>query len=123
MYVEKDKYYRTVSGKRIGPSKLTPRPSGKLVWSMGTTWLYDDQGRCGSPHERDLDLIAEWTDGPVRTVTRTVPEIVPGNYATVGVTKGPEGTVTVSIPPFHHDAAMLRAAAAVLLELAGALEE
>lgn len=70
-----------------------------------------------------LELI---TEGPVRTVTRTVTEttITPGTYARITVTdEGKAGMVGIWLNSGHYfSPSDLRAAAAVLLELAGALE-
>lgn len=72
----------------------------------------------------DLELI---TEGPVRTVTRR--EVVEGRYACVDVgrvTDVPDDSPTrkVSVALYgYRSATELKAAAAVLLELAGALEE
>lgn len=79
----------------------------------------------------NLDLIAEWVEGPVRTVTRR--EVVEGVYSRIEVLK-PESTREAQIRfatrigsdkggTVHiMTSTELKAAAAVLLELAGALE-
>jgi hypothetical protein len=66
-----------------------------------------------------LELI---TDGPVRTVTRR--EVVEGSYGIVRVDTHRDQVVISIDPSAGHNptAAELKAAAAVLLELAGALE-
>ena len=56
--------------------------------------------------------------GPVRTVTRTTKEIVPGEYGDVQVTGS--GNIVVVVKP---DADAIRAAIATLTEIADALEE
>jgi hypothetical protein len=88
-------------------------------FSAGNTYFtYTTEGAVAFdklPSENDL--IAEWQEGPVRTVTRK--EIVPGWYGIVRVTNMGD----VSIPAPGQDPAQLRAAAATLIEIADALEE
>ena len=78
----------------------------------------EDKGLAHSPD--NLELVA--SQGPV--VTETVKRIVPGVYGTV-VVGGRDNEflpLAVSFNQRHFTAPELRAAAAVLLELAGALE-
>lgn len=124
MKIEEGKFYRTRDGQKVGPVRRKDRDSG-------TPWIADqcfddwvsewrETGSLlssGQPHP--LDLVAEWTEGPVRTVTRK--EIVPGDYGIVKVTTNPH--VWVSIGVFREQTpAELRAAAATLTEIADALE-
>ena len=72
--------------------------------------------------------------GPVRTVTRTVTEVVAGSYGRVRVGRvvnipdctnpdvPPAVVVSLAMDDAEYSASELKAAAAVLLELAGALE-
>lgn len=132
MKIEAGKCYKTRDGRKVGPMDRWPsddawqslqqdRPLRGGLWNIDGTALY--AGSFDSP-----DLIAEWTEGPVRTVTRTVTEIVPGEYSyvEVGEIEGNE-RVPVAIGPcaglIPMTASELKAAAAVLLELAGALSD
>ena len=126
MRLEHGKTCRDEYGNRVGPLK-----GGMFKWVEGkgrdpdAEWGNDGKVRMRGP-EGYGDLIAEWTDGPIRTVTRR--EVVEGVYAHVAVCPHEPGTVLVGFahPHDQHFRAMtapeLKAAAAVLLELAGALE-
>lgn len=122
MKIEAGKYYKTRDGRKVGPAYKTDWPSKDCAWAVHSMWLYRDDGTCGSNESSD-DLIAEWTDGPVRTVTRR--EVVEGVYGIVRVDTHRD-QVVISIDPsdgHNPSAAELKAAAAVLLELAGALDD
>lgn len=116
MKIEEGKFYRTRDGRKSGPMSFT---LDDLAWVNGRheTAVFRDTGLADVGKELPSDLVAEWTDGPVRTVTRK--EIVPGDYGIVNVRIkfGPE----VFIARRAASAAELRAAAAVLIELADAL--
>jgi len=131
MELQTGKTYRDEHGNRVGPLK------GRMFkWVDGkghgpdAEWGNDGKVRMRGP-EGYGDLIAEWTDGPVHTITRR--EIVRGQYADVDVGEQleipdcnnpdltPVRKVAVAYAGFR-SSAELKAAAAVLLELAGALE-
>lgn len=119
-------YYKTRDGRKLGPAK-----GG---WSRGR---FEFVGEWDSMHEadgtycgtdRNLDLIAEWTDGPVRTVTRTIEEkqVVDGQYGVLHIKQFDNTCFLLSFDGetlVRMDRTGSSAAAAVLLELAGALEE
>ena len=144
MKIEAGKFYRTRDGRKVGPI-LYGQPHDPEVdgdqpppWPFrsGDHWYKIDGFSCPgslSDHTDKDDLIAEWTDepaGPVRT--RTVTEIVPGVYGRIEVYAYRDGTA--GIRPRLEDggvagesfaalnAAELRAAAAVFVQLADALE-
>lgn len=127
MRLQEGKFYRTRDGRKVGPMRSDDsfrEPALIEVDWDGRGW--STTGRAiGVNHSREEDLVAEWTDGPVRTVTRR--EVVPGVYGLVSVCEGPhpEGKILVHMDRSSRgaDAGELRAAAAVLLELAGALDE
>ena len=116
-------YGRTRDGRRVGPiERVFPncgyhddwkwRVEGGSFWDAhGKTW---DKGDAPSPS----DLVAEWTEGPIRTVTRR--EIMPGTYGLVTV--DPSGAyVRLGLVREIFTADELDAAAAVLTQLAEAL--
>jgi hypothetical protein len=114
MNIEEGKFYRTRDGRKVGPMQW----SGQDEWpwfdvpGSGICWMDD-----GSPAKftNSPQLVSEWQDGPVRTVTRK--EIVPGSYGCVVVCN--DGSVSAACDT----AAELRAAAATLIEIADALED
>lgn len=132
--IEAGKYYRTRDGRKVGPMVRPAKPD-EYPWHgtgpLGNCiWYRSEGGKFHGPiMQNALDLIAEWTDeptGPVRTVTRK--EIVPGVYGRVEVTA--DGAVrfvwargVTQGGPTLMSAPELRAAAAVLTELADALGE
>jgi hypothetical protein len=134
MIVQEGKYYKTRDGRKVGPAYSAHRRyEGQEAFEVDGPHasIHRADGTYAGPNCRDLDLIAEWTDGPVRTVTRR--EIVRGQYADVDVGERLEipDCDNSSVPPVRkvavayagfRSSAELKAAAAVLLELAGALE-
>lgn len=125
MEIEVWKRYRTRGGRKVGPMRSDAsfgEPAFIEAEGDGRGWSLSGRA-IGVEHGADEDLIAEWTDGPVRTVTRK--EIVPGTYARITVNdEGKAGLVGLWLNSGHYfSPSDLRAAAAVLLELAGALEE
>lgn len=78
MELKKGGTYRDEYGNRVGPLK-----GGMFKWVEGkghdpdAEWGNDGKVRMRGP-EGYGDLIAEWTEGPVRTVTRR--EVVAGSY-------------------------------------------
>ena len=127
MQIEVGKYYRARDGRKVGPMTATRWPEvlgGRNV--DGKNCIFNkSNGTHGDADSEDpvihnnqaFDLIAEWQEGPVRTVT--CKEIVRGWYGIVHVAKnGNVGVNTYSRNPTE-----LRAAAATLIEIADALEE
>lgn len=89
MQIEAGKSYRATNGERVGPmidfdSPFHPR---SFIREIGDGFVWDGAGRCTSlDDEKDQwHLVAEWTDGPVRTETVTKRHIVPGVYDTLQV--------------------------------------
>lgn len=82
--IEEGKYYKTRDGRKVGPAKWS---WGKFEFDGSWSMCHEPDGTyCGRKEsERDLDLIAEWTDGPVVTETVTKTRIVPGVYDGVSV--------------------------------------
>lgn len=118
MKIEDGKYYKTRDGRKVGPLQATPYYPD-YPWTVDDgALMYNSEGRRITEYAGD-DLIAEWTDGPVRTVTRR--EVVPGPYGRVwvGEVRGKEIGVALNGMVSQDE---LKAAAAVLLELAGALD-
>jgi len=134
MEIEVWKRYRTRGGRKVGPMRSDAsfgEPAFIEAEGDGRGWSLSGRA-IGVEHGADEDLIAEWTDGPVRTVTRR--EIVRGQYAGVDVGEQLEipGCDNPDVPPVRkvavayagfRSSAELKAAAAVLLELVGALDE
>lgn len=135
--IEEGKYYRTRDGRKVGPMSVwrayTDEDGGPLFDCEGGEFsgnYWSSDGSNGEPdviNDPDFDLIAEWGEGPVRTVTRK--EIVPGTYGVLSVKEvapwhsGDAPVAHVCIPPHHLPASELRAAAATFIELADALDE
>ena len=119
--LEVGKMYTDRTGNVRGPMRLIKNPAwhkftdGNLSWGEYGTAL-------STGTEFDNDLIAEWPaepTGPVRTVTRTTKEIVPGVYGQLRVY--PDGEVQIVASTLT--VANIRAAIATLTEIAQALEE
>jgi hypothetical protein len=127
--IEEGKFYRSRDGRKVGPMYFIgpnhfdgaedgPYPQ-KCFYGDGQRFDGDDRGLC---------LVAEWTDqpcSPVRTVTRK--EVVPGTYGKVRVlakaTNDPfPSHAHVRIDDGQSSADELRAAAAILIEIADALD-
>jgi hypothetical protein len=122
------RYYKTRDGRKVGP--MFPTGDFDDKWTARSTGIdlphWHDNGSHYSGSIRDTDLIAEWQDGPV--VTETVKRIVPGVYGALGVGTVENGTVRVGFERMASvylplTAPELRAAAAVLTQLADALED
>ena len=91
MQIEAGKYYRTRDGRKVGPLAERYHPEFQLQGGMeefgATAWRKNGT----NIYSQDMDLIAEWTDGPVRTETVTTRRIVPGVYGRLRVFEGVEG--------------------------------
>jgi hypothetical protein len=125
MKIVESQYYKTRNGQKAGPMVMNDSAGwdgkvGHLIrsWHPNGLHLMDD---------RDLDLVAEWDGGPVRTVTRK--EVVPGVYGAVRVYSASDMRARVYIghsefrEPLSLEPDELRAAAATLTEIADALGE
>ena len=123
--IEAGRYYKTRDGEKIGPMydhggndwPFTEPGSDAPCWSRdGHLWDEKSKNPC--------DLIALWQEptsqGPVRTKTVTTKSIVPGTYGIVSVRMDPHANI--AIVRGTHTAEELRAAAAILLEIAEALD-
>lgn len=129
--IEAGKYYRTRDGRKVGPFVNRKWTDG-FPWDESTedAFFWSDDGKCQVEENGRNDLVSEWTGtptGPVREVTRK--EIVPGVYGRVKVTNiGHDGPIKPNWVRWSiyggddWDAAELRAAASVLIDLASALE-
>jgi hypothetical protein len=114
MIVKEGLSYRTNLGRRIGPVAILP--GGMVVTSEEYT-AWDLQGRRYGRNYLDSEfLLEEWTDAPIRTITRK--EIVQGNYGIVAITKSNK----VMIAAGNYTADQLREAAHILNQIAEALE-
>ena len=126
MKLEVGKYYRDADGNKYGPMecvKSTEHPWNEAGSVSCHVWRCDGT----SKWQGDPTLIAEWPSddaptGPVRTVTRTTREIVPGVYGKVQI--GEPCNIGISVFMNHvFTRDQLRAAIATLTEIAQALEE
>jgi hypothetical protein len=130
MKLEAGKYYRTRDGRKTLLSANDSRDEAYPWFCDVNDWHgLDPMGR-SCIGDSSVDLVSEWIDGPVRTVTRKeivggmygVVEVVPGDWPKrVGIRMsnlhGPGG------PELHCDAAQLREAATLFDQLASALEQ
>ena len=131
--IEEGKYYKTRDGRKVGPitASITAgwpweTDGGKYDRFIGTRWAwrYDGSFQEDDPGEHDLDLIAEWTGGPVVTETVTKTRIVPGVYGCIQVGEPTNGDVCVSfVGKIYYTPDELDAAAAVLSALAKGLRD
>lgn len=131
MKLEAGKFYKTRNGLKFCPAEEV-YPFGNSGWmvpsSAGHPATYDSYGNRISPTcLSGEDLVAEWHDGPVRTVTRR--EIVPGTYGKIFINDYNESANTVSLNVkddfgcVYFNAEELREAAHILNQLAEALED
>lgn len=135
MQIEAGKYYRTRDGRKVGPMKVWPSGDGEWesletftdgLWKDDGSPLYSDKEYVDSP-----TLVAEWTEGPVRTETVTTRRIVPGVYGIVRIKNGRNGNAVdvwlngSEATGFAHwyTADELDAAARTLQQLAEALRD
>ena len=130
--LQEGRYYRTRSGAKVGP--VETREGGSYFCASGTHYtregLSSFRGGFRSAYETSYrkheDIVAEWTDepaGPVITTTRTTTEIRPGCYSGVRVGDHPSpGYAYIELNGTGFTAPELRAASAVLLQLADGLD-
>lgn len=121
MKIEVGKAYRRRDGSRAVATVWHDKPSwpegGWFEMSPGPE-VYGN-GKLVNGSDRPADLVAEWPDEPTGpVVTETVKRIKPGEYGIVRVGFANSISIVSS-----NDPAELRAAAAVLTEIADALDE
>lgn len=84
MKLEVGNYYKTRSGEKVGPCESTQ--SRIVPFDCGSYWYYQEDGTAGSgilDSQREWDIVSEWVDTPVKTVSKR--EIVPGVYGNLSV--------------------------------------
>lgn len=125
--IEAGKYYKTRDGRKVGPAR---RADGYLTTNG---WHYAENGECcykgisGNEKQPEFDIISEWSEAPIRTVTRR--EIVAGVYGRVFVNSYDKESNTVWINVkedfgcVEFNATELREAAHILNQIAEVLEE
>lgn len=146
MKLEVGKFYKTRDGRKVGPMGIEEsQDATSFHWNVqgagvGRWDESGDDGYASTFTAVDDDLVALWQDaptGPVRTVTRTTKEIVPGVYGAVSVHQitdsADAGHVWITLTSkeatpeqtFHAllKADQIRAAIATLTEIAQALED
>lgn len=124
MQIEAGKYYRTRDGRKVGPLRATDNSFWPME-SRGTWWRANGESCEGSMARmrKENDIIAEWSEGPVRTETVTKRRIVPGVYGGVYVSVGVEGKlVGITVDQFM-TAEELDSLAMVASQLAEALRD
>lgn len=121
MKLEVGKFYKTRNGEVAGP--LTTKNKGITFGTDGFSWSeWYSNGRCLLEGEHERDLISEWEEGPVRTVSRK--EIVPGMYGKVCVQEKVRGGGLFGVAMVStKDPNELREAAHILNQIAEALED
>lgn len=127
MRIEVGEYYMTAGGQKVGPMELWSesvehpfRVAGLThhFTSGGDLWRVDGTSDyCGKSGQ----IVAIWTEGPIRTVTRQ--EIIPGTYDGVVVSYEHDHRLTVSFMVERPSSDALTRAVAVLTALAGALRD
>lgn len=122
MKIEVGKYYKTRDGRKVVIDHRGIDGGEFCYRSLDGAW-YRDDGRYLPNYEHPNDLVAEWIDGPVRTVTRK--EIVPGVYGKVEVLCAYGRGVDLAFPTNDTvwDAPEIRAAITTLSEIADAMED
>lgn len=131
--IEAGKYYKTRDGRKVGPIKsYEDRYFHKASFAC-REWTYLENGKwAGSLNNDNRDLISEWSEEPIRTVTRR--EIIPGVYGRIKITGTYQGNrvtmdwdrndiITAAVPIVGMSAEELREAAHLFNQLAEALGE
>lgn len=124
--LEVGKFYRTRDGRKV---ECTYDDAGNVepcCIDHGSYELWHDRDGKSNLQNRSDDLIAEWTDaptGPVRTVTRTTREIVPGVYDGLDVGQAVDGHVFIAMGIHRVDAEAIDALIANLTAIRDAMEE
>lgn len=122
--LEVGKLYKNAHGEKIGPIADQQWSDGFPYHGGRGMGFYNAHGIAQSSLRPDL--IAEWTDaptGPVRTVTRTTREIVPGEYDGLEVGHAVNGMVFLAMPIANHCQESIDALIANLNAIRDALED
>ncbi len=144
MKIEAGNYYRTRDGRKLGPAKryypidhghAWSSPYNACEWEVGP-YLYQPDGTFWDNAEPARDLVSEWQDEPTGpVVTETVKRIKPGVYGCIQVVHPPPHNALSSCVQIglHYNSELvtnlwvtptdLRAAAAVFIEIADALDD
>ena len=120
--LEVGKTYRTIKGQKVGPMKKYGEDMFDLGVGMQGLWSEDGSCQWGENNS----IIALWQDtptGPVRTVTRTTREIVPGVYDGLDVGQAVDGHVFIAMGIHRVDAEAIDALIAHLTVIRDALED
>lgn len=121
MRIEEGKFYRAANGGKVGPVSCCAgsKYPFEAPFNGADPARYRPDGSC--PYLPERDVVALWSEGPVRTVQR----IIPGTYDGVVVESAHVSKVFVRLA--NQDAGFtaheLDRAAAVLTALAGALRD
>lgn len=85
--LEAGKYYKTRDGRKVGPAILRIDLHSTWPWDVGDQALRCHNGKVGGNGTFDdsFDIISEWSESPIRTVTRR--EIVAGVYGRLHVSR------------------------------------
>lgn len=87
MLIEEGKFYKTRDGYKVGPMQK-PYADSYDFWGLcgerDRVYLADGthgtRAEGGVKNDPDMNIVAEWSEGPVREVVTTRREIVPGVY-------------------------------------------
>jgi hypothetical protein len=134
--LETGKFYKTRDGQKVGPMLFRRDCDDYAVDGFegpyGNAWWSENGIRGGMGDIHDGDIVAEWKESPVRTVTRK--EIASGTYGRLYVAKqgGTEPRLLINLADeagvsrgVSHGWSVdeLRNAIGVLTEIADALEQ
>jgi len=93
MQLKAGEYYKTRDGRKVGP--MVREEYDPLPWTAGDARGWDANGkRYAAANCPGDDLVAVWSEGPVRQTYRT--EIVPGKYGVLRL--GAIGSSGVRVP-------------------------
>ena len=121
--IEEGKFYRTRDGKKVGPMAFSREEGIWFVHRKVGRWESDGSVIETFGWPDPSPLISEWSEGPVRTVTRR--EVVCGSYGRVIVDRVLGKECVVAIDDWHTTmtANELRSAAMIFSQLAEALDD
>ena len=134
LHLVEGRYYRTRDERKVGPMRRWDWSDASRTYGFdgllngGANYSFFPDGRHGSPvmpNRPEFDIVAEWPDtptSPVRQITTTRTEIVPGTYGQVWVGEAFGGTASASMHSQMYTAEELRTAATTLNDLASALD-
>ena len=130
--IKEGKFYRTRDGRKVGPMEVNDDDYRHTYPFYFGGISYTPEGSVSTANiEYECDIIAEWPEGPVRTVTRR--EIVPGVYGRIKVTGTYHGNrvtldwdrndvLAAAVPIVGMSADELRSAAMIFSQLVEALD-